>query len=670
MGNIGEIIKWTLNASSIILIVFLLEFTLGRKMKKTYQCILWGIVLIRLLLPSMPSSSWSLLNVLPQYYQIVSSKSNQFHLAGNLQSLVSQQDEVIELASEDSAEDIQSNTKLSDTSIGENVSTVNNSVQSNTIQSSNLRSGILQNKVLQRKELYIIWLIGAVGLSAYWIIGYTHAKRKIEKLEDISDEAVLELFEDCKRRILGPNRGKNIRLVEGDYSMIFGILRPMIILPRGKSDKELEVILLHELMHYRYKDYLMPYVQLIALSIHWFNPFVWLAVKQMKKDIEYACDERVITLGISKKQYANTLLSMMAVIQDKANGEVIPYMPISAFAQGMGSEAHEAKHRIKKIAGMKKSRVLSSVLSLVLVSFLTVGCLTDVPVKEETKGQEAVVTQSVQEEIKVQNIAVLGLDNGGVRVDTIFVGSINQETGSLKIISVPRDTKIVLDDMEKAAIEKVHGTRSPESCKLSELFDYSGKSLMQDVVLKEIEKLVDLKIDHYILIDVKAAEKMIDTLGGLEVNVPQKMSYDDLEQNLHIDLEPGIQYLAGYQVMGAVMFRRSTDGTFIYPEGDIGRIEMTQSVLKAIYGKLKQLSTPEEFIKIAKDVSSTVDTNLPLSDFMSYYNLLNAVKDENISFYILPGEARKENGRFYYIVDELAKNIQSYQAGQPRNQVN
>lgn len=688
MGSLGEIIRWTLNASSIILIVFLLEFTLGRKMKKTYHCALWGIVLIRLLFPNMPSSSWSLLNVFPQNQQSISDTRRQLGKAQNLQALMPYQDEAVllnEIVAEEGYNEadldnnnmsadgkaannstqrymIRNNTFQSNELFSNNV--LNNGLFSNNIFSNDLLSSALQSKGLVGKEsneiskiLYIIWLAGVLGLGSYWMIGYIQAKRKIQKLNEISDEAVLKLFEDCKERVIRQHKGKNIKLAEGQYAMIFGMLKPVITLPKDKRKEELEIILLHELTHYRYKDYLLTYVQLIALSLHWFNPLVWLAVKQMKADIEYACDERVITLGISKKHYANALLNMMH--QEKAGSKVMPYMQASAFAQGMGGGVNEAKHRIKKIAGMKKSRLMGSLLSLILVSFLTVGCLTDAPAKVEETGaanQENTSTQVEQEAAKIQNIAVLGLDSSGARADTIFVGSINEEEGSLKITSIPRDTKIVLDDTEREQI-KAQGMTCPEVCKLSELGAYSGKLLIEEIVLKEIEKLAGLKIDHYIFINIETAEKMIDAMGGLEVNVPQTMSYDDNEQDLHIHLEAGMQYLTGDQVMGAVMFRHSTDYAAAYPDGDIGRVKMTQSILKSIWQKIKDFSSAEEFIKVAQGVSASIETNLPLSNLLTYYNLLGTIKAEGVQFDIVPGETVSENGRFYYIVEESKEAI-------------
>lgn len=662
MTSFGGILQWTFNASSIILMVFVLEATLGRKMKKTYQVVLWGLVLIRLLVPSMPRSSWSLLNMMPQYQQMAIKQNRQsgyLKLIQGLQGLVGYK-EMAQLIDEESIENDQSNLKLNGNNIAQNISEVEEDTQSSKgVQSDLMKATKLEvqndsiqvnlfEKVLQSKVLYNLWLIGVFCLSAYWLIGYTHAKRQIEKLEAVSDEAVLTLFEDCKQRVLGVKRGKRIKLVAGHYSMIFGISKPVITVPQDKDEKELEVILLHELMHYRFKDYLITYIQLIALSLHWFNPLVWLAVKQMKKDMEYACDERVITLGISKKQYANTLLNMMPVIQDKVNDRGSFYMSMNAFVQGMGSEAQEAKHRIKKIARMKQGRLISTVLSLALVSFLTVGCLTDAPAQGETKMQQVTAAPVTQKVNQIQNIAVFGLDHSGLRADTIFVANIDGGNGKLNVINIPRDTKVVLDDEEQAAIEKANSTKAPETCKFSELLAYSGKKLLQEVVFKEIEKLTDLKIDQYILIDTKAAAKMIDAMGGLEVNVPVEMSYDDYEQDLHIQLEPGLQHLSGEMVMEAVMFRHSPDYAIMYENGDIGRVNMTQNVLKAIYEKLKQITKPEDFIKLAKDVSSTVETNLPVTDFMSYYKLLSTI--EKATFYIIPGENVKE-GRWYYNVD-------------------
>ena len=76
MGNIGEILNWTLTASSIGVLVFFISTLFGKKIRKTYQCALWGIVLIRLLIPNMPSSSLSLFNLVAENQMIVAKESN------------------------------------------------------------------------------------------------------------------------------------------------------------------------------------------------------------------------------------------------------------------------------------------------------------------------------------------------------------------------------------------------------------------------------------------------------------------------------------------------------------------------------------------------------------------------------------------------------------------
>ena len=120
----------------------------------------------------------------------------------------------------------------------------------------------------------IIWIIGIALMIIYLIASYIMMKRKvagsvaIEKGVSICDEI--------------------------DSPFLFGIIKPHIYLPSGMSDSNREYVLAHERMHLKRRDYLWKLVAFIELSIYWFNPVLWLAYILMCRDIELACDEMVI----------------------------------------------------------------------------------------------------------------------------------------------------------------------------------------------------------------------------------------------------------------------------------------------------------------------------------------------------------------------------------------
>ena len=96
---------------------------------------------------------------------------------------------------------------------------------------------------------------------------------------------------------------------------VLGIFRPRIYIPYGLSMTEQRCVLSHERAHIARKDYILKPKAFTILTMHWFNPLVWLAYILLCKDIEYACDEKVIKeMGAKeKREYSETLLSCSMV---------------------------------------------------------------------------------------------------------------------------------------------------------------------------------------------------------------------------------------------------------------------------------------------------------------------------------------------------------------------
>lgn len=619
MGSIGGIVNWTLAASSIIILVFLLEIVLKGRLNKTYQCMLWGIVLIRLLIPSMPNSYLSLFNLFN-----VSERSNV------VKQIVEPNDKTMQLAVSGMEVEEDFNAEVLGQVVLENTQEIYKESETNR------GTGIAQ-------MIYYIWIVGVLTIGAYFVYGYLRVRNKVKQLKVLEDKSVIEVLERCKKKVNLHSLSKNIKVVEADTSIIFGIVKPTIVIPVDCSKEELEAILLHELIHYKYKDNLLTYIHLIVLSLHWFNPLVWLAIKQMKVDIEYACDERVIKLGIDKKKYAETLLKMM-----------MPSKQELGFVQGMGDTPKQAQNRILQIVNFKKRKLIGSIFSILLVSILAVGCLTDATSTEKSNIDEnTTITEksSIDESYwsGIKNIALFGVDEDGTRTDTVMVASISCDTGTSKIISIPRDTKVTLDKEQKKFLQSID-IDAPNIVKFNELLSYGGIKGINELGVHELEKLLDLKIHNYVVINLEEAKDLLDALGGIDVEVPEDMYYVDKSQDLHIDFKAGLQHLDGEQILKFVRYRR-------YPEGDIGRVKMTQLVAKLLIEKALTISTLEKFEEVIGYVKETLTTDISISSLPSYYNILKNLSLEDSKFYILPGAGVFEDGKSYYVVDEEERRV-------------
>ena len=234
-------------------------------------------------------------------------------------------------------------------------------------------------------------------------------------------------------------------------------------------------------------------------------------------------------------------------------------------------------------------------------------------------------------------ILVLGVDskdyklNKSVRSDTIILADFNAKTGTINLISIPRDTKT-----------PIKGRKNEE--KINHSFAYGGPQL----TLETVSNLLNIKIDNYLVVDYQAVREYINLIGGVDLYVPMDMKYSDpvADPPLYIDLKEGDQNLDGDKALQFLRFRKG------YKNADLGRIQAQQTFLKAM---IKQSVKPSNIIKIPRLVKiykENIETNLPLLRafkeglFFFKYDL------DNIESITLKGQSKTIGGVSYYIIDE------------------
>ncbi len=225
------------------------------------------------------------------------------------------------------------------------------------------------------------------------------------------------------------------------------------------------------------------------------------------------------------------------------------------------------------------------------------------------------------------NILFLGVDSvdHSSRSDTIIVVGISPDK-KVALLSIPRDTRV-----------EVPGKGYT---KINHAYAYGGISLLKET----IEKFMGIKIDYYVKTDYQGFEKVIDKLGGIEINVEKRMYYIDKAGHLYIDLKPGKQVLDGKKAIQYVRFRHDK-------LGDIGRIKRQQKFLNALAQKLMKSGNVFRSPSIIKDIFNALDTNLDIKNSISLVNMLTGIKREDIIFLMLPGEPKYINGISYWLPD-------------------
>lgn len=319
----------------------------------------------------------------------------------------------------------------------------------------------------------------------------------------------------------------------------------------------------------------------------------------------------------------------------------------------------------KGLNGRQKKKLLRTFLLAVGITFAicTICVIAGVVIYDNTLGTKAnsqIKNELTEEEKEFEEekkklgeinktIAVFGVDIDNVRTDVIFVVNFNTVTNKVKVVSVPRDTKVIWTEKQKRAYNQLTGNSIYVS-KLNEMAAYGRINQnignIRDFTIDELENILKVNIDHYVIIDLEAFNAIVDAVGGVDMYVPQDMYYVDNYQSLYINLKEGMQHLDGAKAQQLVRFRS-------YLLGDEARIEVQQSFMKALAEKIMNQNI-KGLANIVTKVFPYVKTDIKLTEAISYLDILNTLKSEGLSFYTVPGEGDNYEGPSYYYIDRAA----------------
>jgi len=191
-----------------------------------------------------------------------------------------------------------------------------------------------------------VWVVGMAVMLLYSAVSYLKIRKQIQIAVPLKDNILIA--DDIKS------------------PFVIGFIRPKIYLPYNLGDKEQEYIILHEQHHIRRFDHIVKAAAFLALTIHWFNPLVWIAFVLACKDMEMSCDEAVIrALGDEvRADYSASLLTL-------ATGHrIIAGTPL-AFGEG------DTKGRIRNLSKWKKPAIWVMIVTVIVCIVLGVCLLTD-----------------------------------------------------------------------------------------------------------------------------------------------------------------------------------------------------------------------------------------------------------------------------------------------------
>lgn len=360
------VLTFSAYAAVIALAVMAVRALLGKRLPALFSCALWGIVMLRLLLPvSLP---------IPPVFDIpqaqVGQNTQMSGIPSTRDSLVGTDASGYPASRDKSEQSAQS-------------------ILAKTEQYEVSAEQVGEKPFDLTAWLAFVWAAGFAALTARTAAGYVLMRRRFKIAVPIGRGGFVGL---CAGLAGTRYQGDIYVSDECCVPVLFGLLHPKIILPVSAAqmtDEELKHVILHELAHRKRGDMVVKALWSLLLFLNWFNPVLWLADRLMAHDMERACDEAVIRiLGIeSKKAYALSLLNAALDLSPKAGtSEAL------AFAKG------GVKHRIENILNFKKAGKAVTTLSLVIV--LTLGTVLlaacqPTPTIEPVVGRQEDVLASV-----------------------------------------------------------------------------------------------------------------------------------------------------------------------------------------------------------------------------------------------------------------------------------
>ena len=362
-------------ASVLIVLLMIVKKLFPSRISARVFHIMWLLIFLRLLMPIQLPSPFSISNLIPERMQMLTGYQDN----ASLISLSSTYQSLLRPDGDSPAG------KASDAPA----------------------SGTLFNLLFFLRVIPYIWIIGCAVLILSSLALTMRFRSRLKVSKKVLDSAILELAEQCCGKL---HIKRRIPLYINSFFKspgISGVIHPAIYLPeeirRQVNPDQLQHILLHELAHYKRGDLICNLFSLLAATIHWFNPLVWLAVKEMRHDRELACDTLVMeVLGESNAvPYGMTILDL---------SRLFSHMHRQANLISFNETSGQVERRVNMIKRFKTGSYKLSVLAVVLCLAVGAVVLTDAVSKKPSLDTMANLLSN--EQIK-DKLVVIDPGHGG-----------------------------------------------------------------------------------------------------------------------------------------------------------------------------------------------------------------------------------------------------------------
>ncbi|MGG3887934.1 LCP family protein [Metabacillus fastidiosus] len=218
-------------------------------------------------------------------------------------------------------------------------------------------------------------------------------------------------------------------------------------------------------------------------------------------------------------------------------------------------------------------------------------------------------------------------ENG--RTDTLILLTINPKDESIKMLSIPRDTRVLIPEKEKKT-------------KINHAYAYGGRNL----TIETVEDFLNIPIDYYAEVNFRAFKEVVDELNGVTVNVPFDFWENSDEDNRRIYFKKGEMTLDGEEALAYARMRKRD------PRGDFGRNDRQTQIISAMLDKATAPSNIFKLDDIAAHIGKYAKTNFKVMDALALQQKYPHLNSSNIGKLKLEGEDKYINNVYYFIPNE------------------
>lgn len=336
------VLTTSIYASVVGLTLIFIKGLLKSRLNAKWQYIVWIVLMLKLIMPFGPEASFSLFNAVPDV-------SYSYSPANTIQQ-------------ENQAQFLSSD------------------LQSPSPDSDSLKHSDNANPLRPKELAPYVWAAGVAIMLLWLCSSYLLLYLKLRNCSNTEDLRILEIYESSRQRM---NISRKIPVLVQDIvgmPSLFGLFCPKILLPSNAielSCKEIEYILLHELAHYKRRDYLINHLMLLLQAVHWFNPIMWYCFSKIRQDMEVATDEAVLSI-LAKTEHKDYGIALIAMLERFSAPSLAPKL------LAMADDKKSIERRIKMIKmadffkGKRRLAVILGLTSVLLLSgiLLTNGITT------------------------------------------------------------------------------------------------------------------------------------------------------------------------------------------------------------------------------------------------------------------------------------------------------